>query len=167
MNNLPPQVQIFINALSSIQGIKNVEVNLQPIDSIEVKHLTLPAEYALLPHLAIRRSNGGRNNEALVTFRFDLEKNQSGWVALEFLAWWIRDMCKAEEEIQLRPLAFPPATSSGISLGNSLSFLLELFLVEPNDDPLKIADYVGKSGEHLKFCLDMYSEALEYANQPN
>jgi hypothetical protein len=164
MSDYPPSVQKMVDALLALKAVSEIEVNLEPVDEIDVDSLTLPAEFALLPHLALRRSNGGNENEALVSFKFQLAKDDHGWIAIEFLSWWIRDMCRGEHEIQLRPLAFPPIAGDKIQLGNSLSFILEIFKVEPNDDPMKIAEYVGECGEELMESIELYGNAIEEAS---
>lgn len=163
MADYPPEVTVMVEALNSIPGVQDVEVGLQAIDDIDLESLTLSGIFALMPHLAIRRSGGGKSNEALITFAFDLSKDQQGWVALEFISWWIRDMCRAEHELQIRPLAFPPSAGDTVQLGKSLSFRLEIFYVEPNDDPMKIAQYVGECGESLSSSVSLYQKELSSA----
>lgn len=163
MGNYPPAVGKMVKALNSLQGVSEVDVGLKPIDSITVENLSLPAEFAVLPHLAIKRSNGGKANEALISFEFTLDKDINGWNSLEFISWWVRDMCRSGHEIQLRPQAMPPQVGENTQLGNSLLFLLELFYVEPDDDPMKIADYVGDCADSLTESISLYSEAIKTA----
>lgn len=160
----PPPVEKMVKALEQFKGISDIEVGLQAIDEITVENLSLPAHFAMLPHLAIRRSNGGKPNEALISFDFSLAKNDQGWIALEFLAWWVRDMCRSDYEIQLRPQALPPSAGGELQLGSSLNFTLEIFYVEPNDDPMKIADYVGNCGDALQNSIDIYSNEIKSAS---
>lgn len=161
--NLPMEVNDFINALSSLKGVKKVNTSLQNISKITVEDLKLPSSYALLPHLAIRRTGGGKPNEALATFEFELEKEKKSWISLEFLAWWIRDLNRSGHEIQLRPLAFPPIEDTD-QLGNSLSFLIEIFIVEPEDDINKILEYVGTLAKSLnEEANQSYKEELQKA----
>lgn len=164
MSDYPAPVQKMVDALSSFTGVSNIEVSFQPLNEITVEELTLPAEYALLPHLALRRSEGGNAHEALISLKFELSKDDHGWIAIEFLSWWIRDMCRGEHEIQLRPLAFPPVIGDKIQLGNSLSFLLEIFKSEPDGDPMEIAEYVGECGEELMESIELYENAIKEAS---
>lgn len=161
--NYPEEVSKFIKALSSLRGVKEVSSSLQSVSEIKIEDLKLPSSYALLPHLVIRRSGGGKPHEALATFQFELEKEKTSWISLEFLAWWIRDLNRSGNEIQLRPLAFPPIKDSD-QLGNSLSFLVEIFIVEPEDDVNKILEYVGTLAKYLDEEInEFYKEELKKA----
>lgn len=163
MSNYPPAVEKMVTALDEFKGVSDIEVGLQAIDEIEIENLSLPAHFAMLPHLAIRRSEGGKPNEALISFDFKLSKDNHGWVALEFIAWWVRDMCRSDHEIQLRPQALPPSAGDAIQLGSSLTFTLEIFYVEPDDDPMKIAEYVGECGDSLQSSIEIYSNEIKAA----
>ena len=163
MNEYPEGVQKIFTAFRNFEAIDNVEVGLQKIDSVDLDSLRLPGVFGVLPHLALRRSGGGRPKETLVTFKFELGKNGHGWIALEFLAWWVRDMCRSGYDIQLRPLAFPPVANNEIQLGNSLSFLLEIFVVEPNDELGEMPRYVDECADSLKLAIEIYKDAIEKA----
>lgn len=163
---IPEPVQRLESAIAQLPGVISVEIGLRSLDGISVSHLGLPAEFATLPHLALRRSDGGFAHETLVFAEIWLEQSRKGWIALEYLAWWVRDLCRSGESVQLRPTALP-AKAPHIQLGGTLKFCLEFFIVEPSDDPSKIADRIGQHGDWLKLCLQSDADAFNNPSDPN
>lgn len=162
--SMPPKEVIeFTKTLESIPGTQNVYVGFQWLEGITIENLSLPAEFALLPHLPMMRSNGGLKNEALIRAEFNLSKTKDGWIGLEFLSWWVRDLTRSGYQIQLRSVAFPPQAGSDIQLGNSLSFYLEIFVLEASGDPIKVAKQIETFNESLSSSINIYQDAIVYS----
>jgi hypothetical protein len=64
--------------------------------------LSLPGEFGDLPHAAIRRTPGGLQGEFLITAELLFTQDYTGWIALEFLAWWVRDLSRSGHIVQMR-----------------------------------------------------------------
>jgi hypothetical protein len=53
-------------------------------------------------------------------------------LTLEFLAWWVRDLSRSGDQIQLRPMAIPPKAYD-VQLGRTLKFIIDHFIICPDD----------------------------------
>ena len=159
MSNYPEPVQKLHDALLQLPGIKEAELGLQSLEGIDETVLSLPGEFADLPHVAIRRTNGGQKGEILVTAKIRFRRNQEGWIALEFLAWWVRDLSRSGNLIQMRPLALPPVAYE-VQLGRTLQFVIEFFFVKTDEDNRAILEEIGKHADSLAGNLEDYKEAL-------
>jgi hypothetical protein len=157
----PPEIISFAETASRVPGVVDIDIGLNWLEGITIKDLSLPAEYALLPHLAIMRSNGGQKNEAVIRVEIIFEKSLAGWVGLEFLSWWVRDLTRSGMQIQLRPIAFPPQVGARIQLGHTLKFYLEIFVTEKSGNPLKVARQLKEYEESLSMSLRIYAETIQ------
>jgi TPR repeat protein len=91
-------------------------------------------------------------------------QDQAGWVALEFLAWWVRDLSRSGECIQMRPLALPPV-AYGTQLGRTLNCVIELFLVTPEGNRAPILDKLARLADSLEGNLRDYANAIAHPTQ--
>jgi hypothetical protein len=132
MSTLPEPVQRLTNALKKLPGVGEASIGLRFIDGIDLASLSLRGEFGDLPHATVRRTNGALKDEFLVNAEVRFTQDHTGWVALEFLA-WVRDLSRAGEIIQMRPLALPPV-AYGTQLGRTLKCVVELFVVSANAD---------------------------------
>src|SRR5262245_53982371 len=128
MSKQPEPVRRLTKALESLSGVREVEVGVHDLDGIDLRTLSLPGEFGDLPHAAIWRTNGGLKDESLVTLQLRFKQNHAGWVAVEFLAWWVRDLSRSGELIQMRAVGLPPK-AFGTQLGRTLRCIIELFAV--------------------------------------
>jgi|GEM_PF-924822 hypothetical protein len=161
MSTYPPEVQKLHDAFDRLDGIEEVAIGVQGLDGITDRELTLPGEFADLPHATLRRSEGGLPDEVLVTstIRFDQEPGRDGWVALEFLAWWVRDLSRAGKTVQMRPLALPPVAYD-VQLGRTLKFVIEFFITNPTEDLGPALKEVEELADSLNSNVDLYADAL-------
>lgn len=73
--------------------------------------------------------------------KFEIEKNESGWRTLEFLAWVINDLMRAGEEIHFFPTSPPPYLNTP---GKCLSFVMEFYPENEGQDVnfTRISDFI-------------------------
>jgi hypothetical protein len=127
MNGYPPEVQGFHDVLQRIPGLVRADTTLSGLEQIGTADLS-QIELADLPHAVLRRTTGMRG-EGLIQIDFAVESNARGWRALEFMAWAIKDLARAGELVQLRPLALPPMVFNEIQLGRTLRFVIDIFVM--------------------------------------
>jgi len=151
----PPQVQAFLDALACLPGVTSVSAGIESLDGLSVENLSL-VDLGHLPHAALRRTNGGLDNEALVQFAFRLEPSAAGWRSLEFLAWAVRDMARTGNMVQLCPFALPPKAGPIVQLGQSLRFHIDLFCQDVGDDLNPVFEMVQRMGTFLRFATNLY-----------
>lgn len=160
MSQYPEPVQALHDAIDRLPGVTEIDLGIRRLDGVSEQALSLPGEFGDLPHLAIRRTQGGLADEVLVTAEVRLEQSFAGWIALEFLAWWVRDLSRGGHWVQMRPLALPPI-AYGTQLGRTLKFAVEFFFInsEPSSAPVlaKIADYANS----LNSNIDDYAQAID------
>ena len=160
MSDLPEPVQRLYTAIEHLPGVRTVELSIQPLEGVDVSMLRLPGEFADLPIAALRRSNGGRVGERLITAEIQFSQDRDGWIAVEFLAWWVRDLSRADHDVQMRPLALPPI-GLGKQLGRTLKFVIEFFFIHPEEDNEPILKQIGEFADSLQSELHEYGEALD------
>jgi len=159
----PEPVQRFFNATKKLPGIREASIMLRKLEGIDLRDLSLPGVFGDLPHAALRRTNGGLKNEFLVTVELRFCQDHTGWVALEFLAWWVRDLSRSGEIVQMRPLALPPV-AYGTQLGRTLKCAIEVFLVTDGGiDPLDAK--LSRLAESLEENLQDYANAIAKPTQ--
>jgi hypothetical protein len=159
MNQYPEAAQRLHDAIRSVPGVKDVELGIRKLEGIAERELSLPGEFGDLPHVALRRTHGGQKDELLVTAEVWLRQTFEGWIALEFLAWWVRDLSRGGEVVQLRPLALPPV-AYGTQLGRTLKFAIEFFFVNPGDDIAPVLERLSQVAESLSRNVEDYRDAL-------
>jgi len=164
MNSPPEPVQRLTRAIESLAGVREVEVGLRVLEELDLRELSLPGEFGDLPHAAIRRTKGGLKDEFLVSARLRFKQDHTGWVALEFLAWWVRDLSRSGKVVQMRALGLPPV-AFGTQLGRSLKCEIELFAMGPDGDREPILAKVDELAESLEQNLEDYAEAIANPTQ--
>src|SRR5690349_6529837 len=116
MSQYPAEVQEFHDALREVPGVLSADLAIRGLEVVDERTLSLPVEFGDLPHLTLRRTKGGLPNETLVTAKVRFTQDRRGWVAVEFLAWWVRDLSRSGTWVQMRPVALPPR-AYGTQLG--------------------------------------------------
>jgi hypothetical protein len=164
VSTLPEPVERFTNALKALAGVSEVSAGLRALDGMDLRVLTFPGEFGDLPHAAIRRTNGGLKDEFLVTAELRFTQDYTGWIALEFLAWWVRDLSRSGKVVQMRPLALPPV-AYGTQLGRTLKCVIELFFVTPAGDRGPILAELTRLGKSLEDNLRDYARAIANPTQ--
>lgn len=112
-----------------------------------------------LPHALLRRTKGGLKDEAWANTEFELSRDEAGWLTLEFLAWWVRDLSRAGEQIQLRPMALPPKAHE-VQLGRTLRFIMDHFIVCPGGDTDVALEVMQERADSLNENIDDYADVL-------
>jgi len=159
MAKLPPQVQAFNDTMLRIPGVLDVTTGLKDLAEYTPETYRLPGEFGDLPHALLRRTNGGLQNEAWVPTEFEVSRDEAGWIALEFLAWWVRDLSRSGEQIQLRPMALPPVAGKK-QLGTTLRFLIDHFVVCPEGETSVALEMIQNRAESLSSSLEEYADVL-------
>ena len=159
MAKLPDQVEAFHQAMRRLVAVKDVTTGLKNLSSYTPDTYSLPGEFGDLPHALLRRTGGGLENEAWANTEFELSRDELGWLTLEFLAWWARDLSRSGEQIQLRPMALPPKAYEA-QLGWTLKFILDHFVIcdgDGNDAALRMMQELADS---LDTSINLYAEVL-------
>ncbi|MCE9528721.1 MAG: sel1 repeat family protein [Planctomycetales bacterium] len=159
MPQYPPEVQQMYDVLLSLDGVSSAELGLIDLTDVDMEALSLPHMFGDLPQVAIRRTSGGRKNEKLVTMTLRFDPSAAGWVAMEFLSWWVRDLARNGSEIQMRSLGLPPM-GPDIQLGGTLKFVIELFVIDPSEGCELVQSELSALAESLRSSMEQYSEAL-------
>jgi hypothetical protein len=153
----PPQVQGFHDVLARVPGVVRVDTSVTGLEGIGLDELALP-ELADLPHAVLRRA-GGQRGEVVVQVEFEVEQSAAGWRGLEFIAWAIKDLSRSGELVQLRPTALPPIAHESIQLGQTLRFLIDVF-VHLDGDIAAALDKLARLAGYFDRYLSLYSTAL-------
>ena len=85
----------------------------------------------------------------LVTATVWFDADSRGWVALEFLAWWVRDLSRGGQAVHMRPLALPPV-GYGTQLGRTLKFAIEFFFINQGESLGPVLKKLGDLAESLE-----------------
>jgi hypothetical protein len=159
-SELPKEVAEFRDAISSIEGVSEVEIDKIYLPDVSVEDLSLPGPYADLPIATLRRSKGGLKNEILVSAMFRIERNEAGLKALEFLAWWVRDLSRGGKNIQIRAIGLPPIAGENKQLGRTLRFSIDFFFSSPKQDMKEVLNKIGELAKSLNLSRRLYSDAF-------
>lgn len=157
---LPPQVQLLVNAISALPGVAGCFCRPRPLAQFQPEHLSLPGEFGDLPQAIILRTSGGRENEVMIQVEVIFDRSPGAWLSIEFLAWWVRDWGRSGHEIQMRPMALPPKAYE-IQLGRTLKFFIEYFVIEKGDSYDKTLEIAGEMGESIADGFEVYRECFE------
>lgn len=123
----------MLGALTRLPGVVSVSANVQNLEGLDVDSLRqLP--FHNYPHMVLRLIGGGKKGQGIVWFSLNLKPDNSGWKALEILAWWVKDLSRSGRNVQCRPIASPPVIGDDIQLGKTLSFQIELLFEAEGDD---------------------------------
>ena len=156
---LPAEVEALHHALRRLSGVIEATTGLKWLTDFEPESYSLPGDLGDLPHALLRRTNGGLNNEALSSTELTLTRDKSGWLSLEFLAWWVRDLSRSGDQIQLRVLALPPKAFE-VQFGRTLKFAIDHFAICPGGDPAPMLTQLGERARSLERAIDLYSDML-------
>ena len=155
----PKEIEQLHSILENLPGVINICSGIDDLTNFKNDFLSF-VDFGHLPHATIRRTNGGLQNETLVQVEFELNKKvNESWKSLEFLSWWVRDLARAGENIQLRPFALPPQAGDDIQLGRTLKFQIDIFINNTNeleDVLVKIEEY----GKSLHDTIEIYKDLL-------
>ena len=165
MAKLPDQVEAFHQVMRRLVAVKGVTTGLKNLTSYTPDTYSFPGEFGDLPHALLRRTGGGLENEAWANTELELSRNEPGWQTLEFLAWWVRDLSRSGEQIQLRPMALPPEAYE-VQLGSTLRFLLDHFVIcdgQGNDAALRM---MQERADSLDRSINLYAEVLGELARP-
>lgn len=155
----PPQVEVLHSALSRLIAVSEITTGFKNLAGFAPNTYSLPGEFGDLPHALLRRTGGGLADELWAHTEFELTRDEAGWLTLEFLAWWIRDLSRSERQIQLRPMALPPKAYE-VQLGSTLKFIIDHFVACPGDNIGPLLDELQDRGEDLSGNIDHYAEVL-------
>lgn len=129
----PPEVNAMFLSLTRLPGVVSVNANVQSLEGLELDSIGL-LPFHNYPHMVLRVLGGGKKGQGIVWFEFKLKPDNSGWKALEILAWWVKDLSRSGHDVQLRPVASPPVIGGDIQLGRTLSFQIEMLFEAEGDD---------------------------------
>ena len=93
----PKELAAFHAALERLVAVSEVWSGLKALSDFPPETYSLPAEFGDLPHALLRRTEGGLKDEAWANTEFCLSRDEAGWLTLEFLAWWVRDLSRSGE----------------------------------------------------------------------
>jgi tetratricopeptide (TPR) repeat protein len=166
MSDMPESIQRLYDVLDGLPGLAEVEISIEPLDEIRVEDLGIPEEYADLPQVALQRTGGGRRDEVMVTCIIWPMRDREGWVAIEFLSWWVRDLARSGEMVQIRSVAMPPV-DEGTQLGTTLQFVIEFFFISTDKDHSNVYEAMSKHAESLQQAIEEYADAIENPADPD
>jgi hypothetical protein len=167
MAELPKQVEALHNAMRRLVAVQEVTTGLKNLASYTPETYSFPGEFGDLPHALLRRTSGGLKNEAWANTEFELTRDEAGWLTLEFLAWWVRDLSRSGDQIQLRPMALPPKAYE-VQLGRTLKFIIDHFVIFPDDseDNSAAFEMMQERADSLDGNIDDYAEVLGNLARP-
>ena len=156
---LPAEVEALHQALRRLSGVRDVATGLKWLSDFEPDSYSLPGDFGDLPHALLRRTHGGLNDEALATTELTLDRDESGWLTLEFLAWWVRDLSRSKHQVQMRVLALPPKAFE-VQFGQTLKFAIDHFAICPDGDPTPMLTLLAERGKSLGRAIELYAEII-------
>lgn len=158
MSEFPEPVRRFHAAMRQLAGIRDVNLDISSLDSICEEAFSLPNEFADLPHAWLRLMPR-QKPQVLLKAEFRLVPDRDGWLALEFLAWWVQETSGGGMNVQLRPLARPPV-SYDTQLGSTLRFAIEVLLAGPACDPSSVLQVIEELTNSLWQAIEDYRDAF-------
>jgi hypothetical protein len=165
MAELPKEVEALHAAMRRLVAVREVTTGLKNLASYTPETFSFPGEFGDLPHALLRRTGGGLENEAWANTDFELSRDRAGWLTLEFLAWWVRDLSRSGYQIQLRPMALPPKAFD-IQLGRTLKFIIDHFIICPGDDNDAALQAMQERADSLDGNIDDYADVLGELARP-
>lgn len=165
MAELPKQVEALHAAIRRLVAVQEVTTGLKSLASYTPDTYSFPGEFGDLPHALLRRTSGGLESEAWANTEFELSRDEAGWLTLEFLAWWVRDLSRSGGQIQLRPMALPPKAYD-VQLGQTLKFIIDHFVVCSGDNNDAALQMMQERADSLDGNIDDYAEVLGKLARP-
>lgn len=160
MSSFPPEVIAFNEAMLRFASVRTVRTQYVTPEKMPVETFSLPFHYGDIPHALYRRTNGILANEVWGHTEFTLTADSYGWFTLEYLSWWIRDLSRSREQVQLRSMAMPPnVTTDKPQLGTSLKFIID-HLAAGDDPEQRLVKDIGERARSLNDMLDREKEEL-------
>lgn len=159
MSEYPPQVACLLDAIRTLPGVFEAEAGVVDFEQIDEKLVTMAGDYADFPQVAVYRTDGGRRNEVLVSIFLRFRSNRDGWIAQEFLAWWVRDLARSGRTIQMRCLALPPIAFD-TQLGRTFRCVVEYFLINTDDSIEPVLVEMQHLADSLRESIELYREPL-------
>ena len=154
---MPPEVLKYQSALESIPGATEVSITKEDLSELSEDDFSL-LPYGDLPLGAMKRSNGGKKHELLISANFSITRDEKGLKALEFISWWVRDAARSGWPIQIRSLGMPPLESQ---FGKTLSFTVDYFYTDETEDMGNVLKQIDKLGTSLKESREIYSKVID------
>jgi hypothetical protein len=158
-NSYPKQVQAFHKALQRLGAVREVTTGFKRLADLGPDTYSLPGEFGDTPHALLRRTGGGLEDEFWANTEFELSRDEAGWLTLEFLAWWVRDLSRSGGQVQMRPMALPPKGYE-VQLGRTLKFIIDHFAACADGDPAPMLALMQERADWLNQSLDLYAEVL-------
>lgn len=153
------RVGLVREVISTLPGVRVHRSSLQWIGEIDARAMRCPENWDL-PHAALRRTGGGVPGEAIVQFDIGLDGSADGWKACELLAWFVRDLSRAGDDVQLRVLGLPPG-SEAHAPGESLRLVLDMLFRHAANDSEIVATHLRQYASDLADAIEMYDEEFE------
>jgi hypothetical protein len=152
----PAEVQELRRTLRRLPGV--LEVGIQPtsLAGLDASLLSV-SEMADLPSGALRRTGGGLPGESLIQVWIKMDKRQESWTTLEFLAWFVRDSCRAGDVAQMRARGLPPRVADRVQVGETLLFVIEWFVIHPDGDLASLLSRIGEEAGSLARAMNLYA----------
>lgn len=166
MAEYPKEVEAFHAAIRRLVSVQEVDTGLKELARYGQETYSLPGEFGDLPHALLRRTSGGLKDEAWMNTEIVLSRDEAGWLTLEFLAWWVRDLSRSGEQIQMRPMALPPKAYE-VQLGSTLKFIIDQFAICPSEDLTPILQMIQERARDLNDSIDHYKDVLGNLVKPN
>lgn len=159
MSEYPSEVEAFHRAMRRLVAVREVTTGLKGLAGYGPDTYSFPGEFGDLPHALLRRTGGGLEDEAWANTEFELSRDEAGWLTLEFLAWWVRDLSRAGRQIQLRPMALPPKAYE-VQLGRTLKFIIDHFIICPKEDKDAALRTMQERANSLDDSISQYADIL-------
>jgi hypothetical protein len=153
MSAYPPQVEASHEAMRRLVAVGEVTAGPGDLAKPGPETCSFPVEFGDLPHALLRRTEGGPTEERWANTEFGLSRDEAGWLTLEFLAWWVRDLSRAGEQFPMRPLALPPETYE-VQFGRTLEFIIDRFIHCPGGELTPALERLQDPAESLNTSSD-------------
>lgn len=163
-DGMPQEIVNFENAFKSIPGISQVDIGkyyYSKDDVAKLDEINFGGQYADLPIAMLRRSNGNLEKELLINAEFTIEPNKQGLNALEFLSWWVRDISRSGDNVQIRSIGLPPLAGDRIQLGSTLRFWLEAYIVTEREEIGLVLAKIAELSKSLEDSIKLYESAFQ------
>jgi hypothetical protein len=160
----PEEVASLENAFLSIPGISSASIGKHHYSKEEIAQLdgiNFVGEYADLPIAMYKRSNGNLTNELLIYVEFTIERNEKGLKALEFISWWVRDLSRSGQNLQIRSIGLPPIADNNTQLGKTLRFWCEAYIVTNKEEMPLVLAKIGELANSLNNSRILYEGAFK------
>ena len=165
MAEFPEQVEALHQAMHRLVAVQDVSTGLKNLASYAPETFSFPGEFGDLPRALLRRTSGALMDEAWAHTEFQLSRDEAGWLTLEFLAWWIRDLSRSGHQIQLRPMALPPKAFE-VQLGRTLKFIIDHLVICSGDTKDVVLEVMQERADSLNENIDDYAEVLGALARP-